>query len=431
MDPDLQTAATQPGPRLTVAAASMGYGHLRAASSIARRLGVPVTRADLPPLGDDDELRRWRRSRWAYETLSRAAGDPLFGLAARPLLNRLTAIARASSGPDPLRATRPVRALDRAITDGFGRRLAAEMQRLGHGLITTFYAPALAASAHGADPVWCVVTDTDIHRIWVAARPDTCRVVYLAPTQRAADRLRSYGVPLERVEVTGFPLPFDLVGGSDESAARRNQERRLEVLSGRGSRPARLTFAVGGAGAQVSPARTLVRELIPALCERRITITLVAGTHLDLARRFRRTIRHAVASGAPRAPSRSSPNPPSPSTPPPSTAAWPAPTSSGPSPRRCRSSPPWEFPWCSTTPWAITSGPTVTGCWRPAPAWCGDHRSRWTSGCWRRWATAGWRHAPGPVSRPCPGTVWSASWAPLHAILMLLARESYRALRSG
>jgi hypothetical protein len=226
-------------------------------------------------------------------------GTRCSGWPPRPLLNRLTAIARASSGPDPLRATRPVRALDRAITDGFGRRLAAEMQRLGHGLITTFYAPALAASAHGADPVWCVVTDTDIHRIWVAARPDTCRVVYLAPTQRAADRLRSYGVPLERVEVTGFPLPFDLVGGSDESAARRNQERRLEVLSGRGSRPARLTFAVGGAGAQVSPARTLVRELIPALCERRITITLVAGTHLDLARRFRRTIRHAVASGAP------------------------------------------------------------------------------------------------------------------------------------
>jgi phosphoglycolate phosphatase-like HAD superfamily hydrolase len=277
----------------------MGYGHLRAASSIARRLGVPVTRADLPPLGDGDELRRWRRSRRAYETLSRAAGDPLLGVVARPLLNRLTAIARASSGPDPQRATGPVRALDRAISGGFGRRLAAEMRRLGHGLITTFYAPALAAAAHGADPVWCVVTDTDIHRIWVAARPSVCPVVYLAPTQRAADRLRSYGVPPNRVEVTGFPLPHDLVGGIDQEAARRHQERRLAVLTGHSAHPARLTFAVGGAGAQVSPARTLVRELIPALRDRRVAVTLVAGTHMDLARRFRRTIRRAVASGAP------------------------------------------------------------------------------------------------------------------------------------
>lgn len=282
-----------------VAAASMGYGHLRAAASIADRLGVSLVRADQPPLTDDVELTRWRRSRRAYESLSRAAGHRVLGVVARGLLNRLTAIGRASSGPDPSRPPAAVRSLDRAIQRGFGRSLAEELKRTGRGLVTTFYAPAIAAASHGVDPVWCVVTDTDIHRIWVAADPAGCPVRYLVPTESAAARLRSYGVPPDRVRVTGFPLPHSLVGGLPQSAAEHNQRRRMDRLTRRRREPIRLMFAVGGAGAQISPARALLTSLGPMLATGDLKLTLVAGARPDLVRRFLGWVRLAQRHGAP------------------------------------------------------------------------------------------------------------------------------------
>src|SRR5438105_10802174 len=105
---------------------------------------------------------------------------------------------------------------------------------------------------HGAERLHCVITDTDVNRVW--APPDSKRtgIVYFAPTDSARRRMESYGVPRSRIRVTGYPLPGELVG-RHRAALKRNFRARMERIGKKGSGP-RVVFAVGGAGVQVPPA---------------------------------------------------------------------------------------------------------------------------------------------------------------------------------
>jgi hypothetical protein len=127
------------------------------------------------------------------------------------------------------------------------------------------------------------------------------------PCQRAARRLRAYGVPEDRIAFTGFPLPGELLGGPGLAVLRRNLAARLvrldptgsfrdqhrhEIDNFLGALPAAqpsaplLTFAVGGAGAQVN----LVEEFLPglrhAIAAGRLRLALVAGTRRNVVDRF-------------------------------------------------------------------------------------------------------------------------------------------------
>jgi UDP-N-acetylglucosamine:LPS N-acetylglucosamine transferase len=145
-------------------------------------------------------------------------------------------------------------------------------------------------------PVFCVVTDTDVHRVWAPYNGPTSRVQYLVPSSSTGDRIRSYGVRSENVLVTGFPLPPSL-----ERDAERNLQGRLERLSGirfSGVRDADstplLTFAVGGAGAQAERGRQLLRALVQPLRAGALRLALVAGTRPRLAARFRKWCKREV-----------------------------------------------------------------------------------------------------------------------------------------
>ena len=254
-----------------VASVAMGYGHLRAAAALAGRLGETVTEIDRPPIAAAAEQRMWGRTRSSYELVSRWSQMAVLGPVFRTVLDRLTRIG-VSGGAD-----RAVRRLDRLIAKGLGRGLAQHLEATGRGLLTTFYAPALAADHHAGTPVACVLTDTDVHRIWAPARPDQSRILYLAPTEVAAARMRSYGVADRQVVVTGFPLPDELVDDDPEP--------RLARLAGGDGAP-RLTFAVGGAGAQATRARELLESLAPAVRAGDLHLALVAGTRRRLARQF-------------------------------------------------------------------------------------------------------------------------------------------------
>jgi hypothetical protein len=160
------------------------------------------------------------------------------------------------------------------------------------------------------------VTDSDINRVWAPLAPSATRINYLVPTQRTRRRLRAYGVPEARVHVTGFPLPDSLVGGTELSALRAHLAPRLVRLdpSGRfredlkhaisqflGPLPTLkaeesvplLTFAVGGAGAQVG----LVRDFLPGISEllltRRLRLALVAGVRSHVADELEAAVRRA------------------------------------------------------------------------------------------------------------------------------------------
>jgi hypothetical protein len=308
---------TRPTP--LVVAVDMGYGHLRAARPLARALGTTVTAPDRPPLAGPDEQATWRRVRSLYEWTSRASQVPVVGRPFRWALDAATDIPHLHPHRDLSGPTRGVMALERLLRRGLGQGLVARLRETGAPLLTTFYSPAIAADRAGLDDVWCVVTDSDINRIWAPLHPAATRIRYLVPSPRAARRLQSYGVPAGNVRFTGFPLPHELLGGPGLPALRRALAARLVRLDPRGAfrrdhpeelalflgalpegeegRPPLLTFAVGGAGAQAELARRFLPGLREAVEEGRLRLALVAGIRRAVADRFREHLREAGLEG--------------------------------------------------------------------------------------------------------------------------------------
>ena len=287
----------------------MGYGHLRAARAVSDALGTETLHVDRPPLVTPDEQRLWEASRRFYEATSRASQLPLVGAPLRILLETMTRIPHLYPHRDLSAPTLECLSLQRLIRKGLGRGLAQRAAESGRPLLTTFYASAISADHHGGtEPIYCVVTDSDIHRIWVPMHPARSRIIYLAPTRRAVQRLRAYGVPREQIEQTGFPLPHELLGGPDLPMLQRNLAARLvrldrkkvfrsqarnEIQHFLGDLPAEqegraplALFSVGGAGAQAELARSLLRSLKPLLVEGRLRLCLAAGVRQEVAGRF-------------------------------------------------------------------------------------------------------------------------------------------------
>lgn len=292
-----------------VVAVEMGYGHLRAAYPLAEALGTTVLHADRPPLADADEQRLWARTRTFYENFTRLSQVPAIGAPMRWLLDEITAIPHLFPYRDMSAATPGVLGHDRLITRrGLGRGGVEHMRRTGAPMLTTFYTSAIAAERLGGGPTYCVVTDTDINRVWAPLDAKHTRILYLAPSHRVVRRLRAYGLPPEQIRFTGFPLPEALLGGRELEALRRNLGARLVRLDPeraflseaaaevrhflgplpeqeRGRAPL-VTFAVGGAGAQVEIVRAFLPGFAPALRQGRIRLALVAGVRKDVEVRF-------------------------------------------------------------------------------------------------------------------------------------------------
>lgn len=279
----------------------MGYGHLRAAQAVAEVTSLPLVIADEPPIADTADARAWARARTAYERVSRASQLPLVGAPFRAILDAVTAIPHLHPDRDLSRPHLGVRILQRAIQHGLGAGLVRELRAHQAGLVTTFYAPALVADHHGIDDILCIVTDADVNRIWAPREARETRIRYAAPTQRVRRRLIAYGVPPDRIEVTGFPLPIELLGDRSLDLARdclarrlgrldpagafraehgRDVERMLEraLPEPKAAEPLHVVFAIGGAGAQTALAGPLVRGMRPGILRGEQRLTLVAGT---------------------------------------------------------------------------------------------------------------------------------------------------------
>jgi len=314
-----------PGPAAPaplVVAIEMGLGHLRAADSLARALGVPVLHVDRAPLAGDAERQRWAKSRRFYEVVSRLSQLPLVGGPPRALLSALTHIPHLHPRRDLSTPSLTLRYLEKQIDRGLGAGLNAELARTGASLLTTFFAPALVADRLPSDrgAIHCLVTDADIARVWVGRRPEHSRIHYFAPTERAQQRLRAYGVAPVRIQLTGFPLPDELVGGPALPILRRNLAARLVRLDPTGvfreqhreelaqflgplpDRPPeapRLTFAVGGAGAQADLARRFLPSLRPEIEAGRLRLTLLAGVRRAVADGFTALVARTGLAGHP------------------------------------------------------------------------------------------------------------------------------------
>jgi glycosyltransferase involved in cell wall biosynthesis len=174
--------------------------------------------------------------------------------------------------------------------------------------VSTFFAPALAASHVDVSDVYCVVTDTDINRVWVPENPKSEKLYYLTPTEHSTKRLIAYGVPRENIFFTGFPLPKENMG-EDLSILKKDLGERLanldpnKIYFGRlkevikkqipgaykknSKRPLTLTFVVGGAGAQRKIGAAILRSLKGKIIRHDIRVNLIAGTRVEIEEFFK------------------------------------------------------------------------------------------------------------------------------------------------
>lgn len=288
-----------------LATANMGYGHLRALYPLRS-----IAHSALIEVGDDPsapvhERRLWRRILWLYEFLSRAKSIPFIGKSLFRILDFFLRIPSFYPFRDLSQSTFQVRMLQSSIQKGLCRAMLEKIQQPNLPLITSFYAPAIAADMQGFSQVYCIICDTDLNRVWVSHDPWESRIEYFAPTGRAARRLKAYGVPENRIHLSGFPLPLELLGNEDLDVLNTDLGQRLHYLDPANrfwplhkrnithflgeencefgnQRKLTLTFAVGGAGAQKHIGRNIATSLRQKLTNNQIHLNLVAGTRTEV-----------------------------------------------------------------------------------------------------------------------------------------------------
>ena len=286
--------------KVWVVSADMGFGHRRAVNpfrDIARE-GIIV--AGLNESTPPTERRLWDRLLRAYEALSRARSLPVIG---RPLFGILDTFLRIPSFY-PMRnlseSTFQVSLLESLLRQGMCAGIMEKLREEQLPLLTSFFAPAIAADKAGYETVYCIICDADLNRVWVAREPWESRVNYFVPCGKAAQRLKAYGVPDERIHLTGFPIPSRLLGGRDLSRLKSDLGQRLWYLDPTGKfhqrhgasvghflgeeqtefasdRVLTITYTVGGAGAQKEIGAALARSLAKRIRAGTVRLNLVAG----------------------------------------------------------------------------------------------------------------------------------------------------------
>jgi hypothetical protein len=307
--PELSGEASAPAPETTgrghdrvwLAAADMGYGHMRAIYPLRG-----IAHGEMIILGRNDgtapfEEQLWKKLLGLYERFSRARRIPLIGKPLFQILNAFLAIPSSYPMRNLSRTTFQVRLLESFIKKGLCAGLLNTIEQEQLPLVTSFYAPAIAADRAGFENIYCIVCDADLNRAWVARQPWDSKILYFAPCGKAAQRLRAYGVQYDRIKITGFPLPHELLGGNDLPVLKMNLGRRLHNLDPNNrfwplhrrnveyflgkencqpppSRSLTLTYAVGGAGAQKDIGGIIASSLKRRIAAGEIRLNLVAGT---------------------------------------------------------------------------------------------------------------------------------------------------------
>ena len=246
----------------------MGLGHQRAAHALTFLAEGGILTAGQAEITDEDDARFWRRLKWSYEFLSRAKGVPLIGGALFGALDGMLRIPPFYPLRDLSYPSLNNYIVDHMIRQGLGRSLLKRLESHNLPLISTFYAPCLVADHAGAETIYSVICDADLNRVWVASKASESRIQYFAPCGRVMRRLRQYGVPDERIFITGFALPKENIGGPEMEVLKEDLLNRLGRLDPRG----RFTSIYGATVNELLGARPE-----PSAGKARVTVTFAVG----------------------------------------------------------------------------------------------------------------------------------------------------------
>lgn len=303
-----------------VASVDMGLGHKRAAFPLDFLAKEHVLIVGSDAETDVEERKQWTQLRHAYEQLSRLKSVPIIGNQLFGIMDYILQIPPAYPKRDYSAPSFQVNYIMKRIAGGLCRTMLRMIKADPAPLISTFYAPALAADKAGLSRVYCVITDTDLNRVWVAPVPRESRIEYLVPCGNAVRRLHQYGIPDDRIFLTGFPLPLELLGNPELDVLRRDLGARLHRLDPQKrfwplhernvvhflgeenckepeDKVLTVSFAVGGAGAQREIGVAGLRALAPRLMAGTVRMNLVCGVRTDVREFFRNAIKEIIPEG--------------------------------------------------------------------------------------------------------------------------------------
>lgn len=292
-----------------VISATMGYGHQRAVYPLKEIAEEKIITVGAGEAASKNEEKLWKRVLGAYEFMSRAKGIPIIG---KPIFNLLDALLHIPSYypmRDLSNATFQVDLLESSIKKGLCATMLEKVKTKNLPIVTSFYASAIATDMKGFQNVYCIICDADLNRVWVARQPWESRIHYFAPCGKAAQRLKAYGVPDERIFITGFPLPAELIGSEEMTVLKKNLGRRLvnldlrKVFRGRHERNVQhfigeenyqdsvkskltISYAVGGAGALKEIGGKIACSLKNKILNDEVKLILIAGTKQNVSEYF-------------------------------------------------------------------------------------------------------------------------------------------------
>jgi len=290
--------------KIKVISVLMGLGHIRAAYPLKDLTDEDIliygSRRVTPP----GEHNIWKRIKNLYYITSRAGNIPVIGkyfLAPMLALQKIEPYYPVKDMSHPNFAVKYLYFMVKK--KGLCSSLLQSIKDQDTVVIHTFYATAIAMeieNQHQHDN-YLLICDSDFNRVWVPPDPSVSRIKYLAPCTHVKKRLLTYGIPEENIYLTGFPLPKENIGSKEKLEILKedlwNRLLRLDPTEkffsfhrqsvfywlDKNAMPEQredvftLTFAVGGAGAQVEMIEIILKSLKQKIIEGKIKIQLSAG----------------------------------------------------------------------------------------------------------------------------------------------------------
>lgn len=296
----------------------MGYGHMRAAFPLESHAYKRIITANNDPLVPDKERKTWIKYQTFYERISRLNEIPGIGSFIFSIYDRLQNISPFFPFRDLSKPSYSVLFMKKYIAKKqLCKNLIENIKKTDLPVICTHFIPALACEyADIKNPVYCMITDTDLNRVWVSDKPKESKIIYLAPCRHVVVRLRQYGVPEEKIILTGFPLPKENLGGEELRIAKFDIGNRLPNLDPKGKfremykeyieraigkknikknsdHPLTLTYLVGGAGAQKNVGVKIIKTHRERIAKEELILNLVAGSNPNIYEFFKTEIAKA------------------------------------------------------------------------------------------------------------------------------------------
>ncbi len=297
-----------------VVTVDMGYGHQRAVHGLDF-----IANEEIITIGDSKytsvkEKAMWKRMLHSYEFLSRSKSIPVIGKHIFNMLDMLLEIPSYYPKRNLSKKTFQVNLLYTYIKRGICKGIMQKLQTdKRFPIVTSFYAPAIAADLENYPEIYLIICDSDLNRVWVSAEPEKSNIKYLVPCYKAAQRLKSYGVSKDKIFLTGFPFSKKLTGNEDLDVLKKDLAQRLFYLDPflrfwelhtveiehylgkencvfQNKRMFTVLFAVGGAGAQKEIGAKITFSFAERLKAGEMKLILSAGTRKEVKEYFEHVV---------------------------------------------------------------------------------------------------------------------------------------------